>query len=191
MTRIVLIDGHPDPDQVHFVHALAEAYADGAAARHELRRVTVADLDFPILRSPQEWQDGALPASLAEAQKAIGWAEHIVLIYPLWLGDVPALLKGCLEQVARPGFALGRGERGLHQKLLKGRSARVIVTMGMPAGFYRWFYRSHSLKSLKRNILEFVGVKPVRTSLIGMVEGSAARRRKWLRRVRRFGRSGA
>ncbi len=190
MTRIVLIDGHPDPDRAHYVHALADAYAQGAEGTHELRRVTVAELDFPLLRSPKDWTDGDLPVSLAEAQEAIGWAEHIVVIYPLWLGDMPALLKGFLEQIARPGFALGNGEEGLRQQLLKGRSARVIVTMGMPAGFYRWFFRAHSLKSLKRNILHFVGIKPVRASLIGMVQASDARRRQWLDRVRQYGRRG-
>jgi len=60
------------------------------------------------------------------------------------------------EQVARPGFAFGTAKgKGLPPKLLKGRSARVIVTMGMPALFYRWYYRAHSVKNLERNILAF------------------------------------
>ncbi|RME63699.1 MAG: flavodoxin family protein, partial [Alphaproteobacteria bacterium] len=48
----------------------------------------------------------------------------------------------------------------------------------------------HSLKSLERSILGFVGIKPVRESLVGMVEGSAARREKWLRRMAYRGRQG-
>lgn len=189
MTRIALIDGHPDPAP-HFVHALADAYAEGAAGRHELRRVTIADLDFPMLRAPRDWQEGELPPSLAEAQQAIGWAEHLVLVYPLWLGDVPGLFKGFLEQVARPGFAIGRGAEGLRQQLLGGRSARVVVTMGMPAAFYRLWFGAHSLKSLKYNILEFVGIKPVRTTLIGTVDAGAERRERWLDRMRELGRRG-
>lgn len=104
--RIVLIQGHPDALMPHLGHALEDAYAQGAeAGGHEVRRVAVAQLDFPLLRSEEAWKDGALPAALAQAQTDIAWAQHIVLFFPLWLGDMPALLKGFLEQVARPGFA--------------------------------------------------------------------------------------
>lgn len=192
--RIVLIQGHPDAGARHFAHALADAYAEGAhAAGHEVRSVDVATLDFPLLRSAQDWEKGVLPASLAAAQEAIGWAEHIVIFFPLWLGDMPALLKGFLEQVARPSFAFG-GDSGnpFAHKKLKGRSARVIVTMGMPALVYRWFFRAHSVKSLERNILGFVGIAPVDETLIGMVgslkpEAAA----KWLAKLRKLGRQAA
>ena len=100
------------------------------------------------------------------------------------------MLNGFLEQVARPGFALSMGESGFPKRLLKGRSARLIVTMGMPTAFYRLFYRGHSVKSFKRNILELVGFKPVRVSLIGNVERSRAYREKWLAKMRDFGARG-
>ena len=137
--RILIIQGHPQAGGQHFNHALAQAYAQGARdAGHDVQTVDVATLDFPILRSKPDWDSGALPASLAPAQQAIGWAEHLVLFFPLWLGGMPALLKGFLEQVARPGFAISAAAQGsLPHKLLKGRSARVVVTMGMPALVYR------------------------------------------------------
>ena len=76
-------------------------------------------------------------------------------------------------------------------KRLTGRSARVVVTMGMPAFVYRWFYRAHCLKNLERNVLKFCGIAPVRSSLIGMVEGSDGRRRtRWLVRMRKLGKAG-
>ena len=62
--------------------------------------------------------------------------------------------------------------------------------MGMPAFVYRWYFRAHSLKSLERNILKFCGIKPIRESLIGMVEGKPAHREKWLGKMRALGRSG-
>jgi putative NADPH-quinone reductase len=107
--HILLIQGHPDASQRHLCHALEDAYVQGAnAAGHEVQRINVATLDFPILRSQLEWEQGELPTGLAPAQDAIKWAEHMVLFFPLWLGDMPALLKGFLEQVARPGFAFSR-----------------------------------------------------------------------------------
>jgi putative NADPH-quinone reductase len=74
------------------------------------------------------------------------------------------------------------------KKLLKGKSARIVVTMGMPAFFYRWYFRAHSLKSLERNILAFCGIAPIKTSLIGMVDGGdGAKREKWLAKMRALG----
>lgn len=192
MSRIAIIDGHPDPDRDHFVHALADAYAEGASRFHEVDRIDIAALDFPILRSTKEWRADAKPvAAIADAQEIIRRASHVAIFYPLWLGDMPALLKGFLEQVARPGFALAMGESGFPKQLLKGRSARIVVTMGMPTPFYRLFYRAHCVKSFKRNILRFVGFKPVRVSLIGNVESGSAYRRKWLARMREIGARGA
>ena len=188
--RIVLIQGHPDATAPHLCHALAQAYADGAtAAGHEVRQIDIATIDFPWLRSQHEWELGLLPASLRPAQADIGWAQHIVLFFPLWLGDMPALLKGFLEQVARPGFAFtAEGSNPFGHKCLTGRSARVVVTMGMPALVYRWYFRAHSVKSLERNILGFVGIAPVNETLVGSVEqlgddGVA----KWKRRMQALG----
>jgi putative NADPH-quinone reductase len=192
--RIVVVQGHPDTTDRHLCHALADAYAEGARqGGHEVRHVAVAELDFPLLRSARAWQGTDVIPDIEEAQKHIAWAEHLVILYPLWLGTMPAILKAFMEQLFRPGFALSREESSgaMGRKLLTGKSARVIVTMGMPAFFYRWFFRAHSLKSLERNILKFVGIRPVRTTLFGLVEGvSAARREQWLKRVRVLGTRG-
>lgn len=180
--RIALIQGHPDPAGGHFCHALADAYERSAReAGHEVKIVDVARLGLPLVRNAAEWQNGAAPA---EVQETLAWARHWVIVYPLWLGDMPAVLKAFFEQALRPGFAIGEAAAGrMPKKLLKGRSARVIVTMGMPAFFYKLYYRAHSLKSLKRNILEFCGVAPVRSTLIGTVEGAASAREDWLQKV--------
>ncbi|MES1264840.1 MAG: NAD(P)H-dependent oxidoreductase, partial [Variovorax sp.] len=175
--RVLILQGHPDARSPHFEHALADAYAHGAQhAGHLLRKVDVAALDFPLLHSKREWDEQPLPPDLASAQEAIGWATHIVVFFPLWLGGMPALLKGFFEQVARPGSAISEMRAGaLPRKLLTGRSARIVVTMGMPALIYRWFFRAHSLESLERNILKFCGIGPIREMLIGNVEDAAER----------------
>lgn len=168
--RILIIQGHPDASQQHLCHSLEDSYVRAAmAAGHKVKRINVAKLDFPLLRSQREWEKESLPGGLSEAQEAIKWAEHIVFLFPLWLGDMPALLKGFLEQVARPNFAFsGQGKNPFSHKALKGRSARVVVTMGMPAMLYRWFFLAHSIRSLERNVLGFVGISPVKETLIGM-----------------------
>jgi putative NADPH-quinone reductase len=192
MKRILVLDGHPDLDRTRFVHALADAYAEGAAAAgHRLTRIDLATLDIPLLRSAREWE-GKPEGDVLRVQSAIAGAEHVVILYPLWLGDVPAALKALLEQVLRPGFAFPEGGRGLDNGLLKGKSARLVVTMGMPAAVYRFFFLAHSLRSLERNILNFVGIRPVAWTLVGNVGGIAPEaRRRWLDKVRLLGARGA
>ena len=188
--NVTVIQGHPDRAGGHLCHALADAYAEGAeAAGHAVRRVEVAALDFDLIRSREAWAKGEAPADIRAAQEAIAWAGHVVIVYPLWLGTMPALVKAFLEQAMRPGFAVAaEGGATGWRKMLSGRSARVVVTMGMPALVYRWWFGAHSLKSLERNILKFVGITPVRESLFGMVEQAGDKRRaRWLEGMRALG----
>ncbi|OSZ76172.1 NAD(P)H-dependent oxidoreductase [Hydrogenophaga sp. IBVHS1] len=192
--RILLIEGHPDAQGPHLNRTLADAYAEGTKeGGHALRRVVVGAIEFPLLMRAADWLHGEVPPTLKASQEDISWAEHVVIFFPLWLGDMPALLKGYLEQVARPGFAVGpEGAKPFGHKPLSGRSARVVVTMGMPALAYRWYFRAHSLKSLERNILGFVGFGPIHETLIGMVDklGDAGVA-QWQARLRKLGSEGA
>jgi len=188
--RILIIEGHPDPSPERLCHALAEAYREGAReGGHALRSLILGDLDIPPLDSRADWE--AAPPEVVEAcQQDLLWAEHVVVLYPLWLGDVPARLKAFLEQVLRPGFAFDP-TRPVAGGRLKGRSARLIVTMGMPGWFYIGWFGAHSLRSLSRNVFRFVGFNPVRTTVLGMVEGAPlARRHGWLKDMNRLGRLG-
>lgn len=188
--RVAIIQGHPDPVARHFGHALAAAYAKGAQeAGHEVKSIEVGSIDVPFVRSKDEWEHGELSDALGQAQRTIGWADHIVIFYPLWLGSMPARLKAFFEQVFRPGFALRQGPgKTSFGKGLAGKSARVVVTMGMPAFIYRWYFRAHSLKSLERNILKFCGIGPIGESLIGMVETPKEKQRqRWLAAMQALG----
>ncbi len=189
MSVITIIQGHPDPAQPHFCHAVEQAYAGAArAAGHVVHVLPVARLQFSLLRSADEFEHGQLPADIALAQQLISAADHLLIIYPLWLGSMPALLKGFLEQTFRPGFAFDPKAKGW-KKPLRGRSCRIVVTMGMPAPIYRWFFGAHSLKSLERNILGFCGIGPIQTSLIGNIEGQAEARQHWLEKIADMGRN--
>ena len=191
--RILLVEGHPDPSPERLNHRLAEAYAEGAAASgHLVHRVAVGALDFPVLRSAKAWEHEPVPPSLKASQEALLWCEHLVLLFPLWMGDMPALLKAYLEQVVRPGSLMATDRQNpFAHKPLAGRSARVVVTMGMPALAYRWFYRAHSVRSLERNLLGFVGFAPIHTHLIGQVDGLGQRGvNRWAQRLRALGAQG-
>ncbi|MCJ2185655.1 NAD(P)H-dependent oxidoreductase [Novosphingobium beihaiensis] len=187
MTRILVLNGHPDPAR-HFLHAAADAYAEGAGdGGHTVRRLDVASLAFPLIRSEEQFKAGDIPPGILSAQEAIVWAEHVAVFFPLWLGDLPAHFKAFLEQVGRPGFAFTPKEHGFPKGLLKGRSARVVATVGMPAPVYTLYYRAHGVKNFKRNILELLGFHPVRYAIIGSVSGPERHRVRWLERLRKWG----
>lgn len=188
--RILIIIGHPDPGPSRFCRALADAYAQGALqAGHEVRRIDVAQLDFPWLRSQQEFERGEAPASLKDAIDGLLWAEHLVLVFPLWLGTMPALLKAFLEQVIRPGVAFAyKPDGSVGGALLNGRSARIVVTMGMPSLLYRFWFFDHGIAGLRRGILNFAGIKPVRETLFGLIGAASEKRRQaWIETMRRLG----
>ncbi len=190
--RVLVINGHPDGSPDRLCAALAAAYAEGArAAGHEVATLNIAALDVPYLRTQEDFMNGTAAPGLADAQRRIVEAEHVVFVFPLWLGTMPAMLKAFLEQVMRPGVAFAYGDNGMTKTLLKGRSARMVVTMGMPAFLYRFFFMSHGVAGLRRSILRFVGFSPVRTTLLGMAQGSADRRRKWLNEMQELGRRAA
>jgi putative NADPH-quinone reductase len=190
MTRITILQAHPDAAGGHLCHALADAYEKGATeAGHEVRKLDIARLPFPLLRSQAEFTSPPQSRDIEKAQETIRWGQHLLIVFPLWHGTMPALLKAFLEQVFRPGFALDYGTRGFPKKLLGGRSARIVVTMGMPVVLYRWYFRAHGLRGLERSILAVAGIKPIRESLFGRVEavGNTTRRR-WLDDMAEHGR---
>ncbi|MDP1618713.1 NAD(P)H-dependent oxidoreductase [Phenylobacterium sp.] len=187
--RILLVNGHPDPRPDRLCSALASAYAEGAtAAGHIVRRVEVGALDLPSIGSQADFMAEPGPV-VAELQQALREADHLVLIYPLWLGAPPAAFKAFLEQVFRYGVALSApGEAKGVKGLLSGRSARVIVTMGMPAAIFRLVFFAHGLKCVSRGVLWVSGFRPIRETAFGPAEGrDPGRRLQWLARARRLG----
>jgi len=187
--HVLVINGNPDPSPERLSHALARAYHEGAEeAGCLVRHINVGGAQFPLLRNAQEFETEATEKAITEAHGAFLAADHIVIIYPLWLGSAPALLKGYMEQVARGQFLLGKSERGFPKGRLKGRTARVIVTMGMPVLLYRLLYGAHGVKAFNRSILGLAGIKPVTTSLFGAAQIQAPGCSRVIEEVRRLGR---
>lgn len=186
--RIAVIQGHPAPSQTHLLHAMADGYANAAsAAGHSVRRIEVAQLDFPLLRTQQEFEQGPLPRALMEPRENLHWAEHWAIFFPLWHGTMPALLKGFLEHIFRPGFAMEYREHGFPKRLLSGKSARIVVTMGMPVRFYRWYFGAFGVRAFERSMIGFAGIKPVSESFYGLTMSNDKKREQWIEEMQRFG----
>lgn len=188
MRKILIINGHPDQESFNF--ALAEAYKKGAlASGAEVKEIVVRDLNFnPNLQFGYRKRTELEP-DLLEAQQKITWADHLVLVYPVWWGSIPALFKGFFDRVFLPGFAFQKRENSVWwDKLLINKSARIICTLDQPAWYYWLVYRKPSTHAMKKLTLQFTGVKPVRVTTIGPIRLSKATyRTNWLTKVEALG----
>jgi NAD(P)H dehydrogenase (quinone) len=186
--KILIINGHPD--QQSFCFALAQAYQAGAlAAGAEVQEIVVRELNFsPNLKFGYR-QRTELEPDLCAAQEKIKWATHIVVIYPVWWGSVPAILKGFLDRTMLPGFAFQKRANSVWwDKLLTGKTGRIIATLDQPAWYYWLVYGQPSTNALKKLTLEFCGIKPVGTTTIGPIRLSKeSYRAKWLQKIEKLG----
>ena len=186
--RVLVILGHPS--EASLCGAIANAYLKGAqAAEHEVRFLSLGKLKFdPILRDGYNTIQ-ALEPDLVAAQESIAWAEHLVFVYPIWWGSIPAILKGFFDRIFLPGFAFKfRKDALMVDGLLKHRTAHLIATMDTPPWYYRLVYRMPGHNQMKRTILEFCGIKPVKINSFGPVKNSkASTRQKWLTTAYEFG----
>jgi NAD(P)H dehydrogenase (quinone) len=186
--RILMILGTPKNNS--FCHALSEAYAQGARSKgHVVRQLKLGEMSYdPVLRDGYE-QSQQLEPDLLEAQRQIHWAEHLVFVYPVWWGGIPALLKGFFERTFLPGFAFKyRNRSQLWDKLLSGRTADLLVTMDTPPWYFRWIYGAPGHRQMTRTILGFSGIKTRRLAEFAPVRPSSEEQRQgWLRRAEALG----
>lgn len=187
--KILLIIGHPSSDS--FCGHLADAYVEGATQSGcQVRQIRLRELDFdPILHEGYRLEQ-PLERDLLQAQEDITWAEHLVFVYPTWWGAMPALLKGFIDRVFLPGFAF-RYRQGskFWDRLLDGRTAHLLVTMDTPPWYYRWMFRMPGHQQMKRTILEFSGIRPVRVTDFGPIrDASAGRKAAWVAQAEDIGR---
>jgi putative NADPH-quinone reductase len=186
--NILVITGHPDKES--FCFGLSAAYKKGAlASGATVKEIIIRDLNFnPNLQYGYR-QRTELEPDLLDAQEKIKWANHIVWIYPVWWGSLPALLKGFIDRVFLPGFAFKKNDNSLWwDKYLTQKSARMISTLDQPGWFYRVINRQPSNHAMKNLTLEFCGIKPVRITTIGPIRLSKESYRiKWLNRIEKLG----
>ncbi len=188
MKKILIINGHPDKES--FCFALAESYRKAAVQSGATCKViNLIDLKFnPILTFGYR-KISELEPDLVQAQKDILEANHLVFVYPNWWSTYPALLKGFIDRVFLPGFAFKYHEKGpFWDKLLKGKTAQLLVTMDTPKWYYWLMNRRPGHNSMKIGILEFSGIKPVKINAYCPIKSSDENKRKqWLKEVEELG----
>lgn len=181
--RILVIDANPK--QASFCDALAKSYSQSCKSDSEVHTLSLSAMRFdPDLTNGYEIEQ-PLEADLIDFQAQLQWAEHIVLFIPVWWGGLPAKFKGLIDRTFLPGFAFEyQPNKTIPDKLLKGRTAEIILTLDTPAWYYRFIQGNPVQKQLKHTILEFCGIKVISTTYLGpIIKSSPERRKKWLKQI--------
>lgn len=188
-TRVYILLGHPDSGPEPLSRQIADAYEAAAReAGHDVRRTNIFDLSFdPVLhkgyRAIQE-----LEPDLKKVQEDLSWCEHFVLVYPNWWGSMPGQLKGMWDRLFLPRFAFRMWKNRFGwDALLKGRSARVIITCGNPVILDHLAFGDFT-DTIKRSLLEFAGFRTHVFAIGHSEHASPGRIAHILRRVRSLGR---
>lgn len=190
--RVLLIDGHPDADRLSA--RLLELYALALPAGCVMERLALRDLAFDPLATRSYAAMPAMEPDLAALWASVQAADHIVLAFPMWWGGAPALVQGTIERLFLPGQAFAyHAKDPFWDKLLRGRSADVLVTMDTPPAVLRWLWGFPVGRRWRRQILGFVGIRPVRVLCFGPVRRGGAERGlpRWRLRLGRAAASAA
>ncbi|RWX02622.1 NAD(P)H-dependent oxidoreductase [Flavobacterium cerinum] len=188
MKKVLIINGHPNPASFNF--GLADTYKAGALQSGAIvEEIIIAKLNFNPNLAFGYQKRIELEPDLVAAWEKIKQADHLVWIHPVWWGGLPAITKGFIDRLFLPGMAFRYRENSVFwDKLLKGKSAHIITTLDQPGWYYWLMYGKPSVNQLKKSVLNFCGISPVKTTYIGIVKtADAAKRKKWLDRVYKLG----
>jgi len=186
--KVLVINGHPDPESYNA--ALTAAYMKGleiTGADYEL--INLYDLNFnPNLKYGYRLISELEP-DLNKAIEQIKEADHIVWFFPMWWYGYPALMKGFVDRIFLPGlFFKYQNGKSFPDKLLKGKTGRIVITADTVRWYDRWFMKSPAIQQFKKGTLQFVGISPVKVTYIAPIKDSTpAFRDKWLQKTTELG----
>jgi putative NADPH-quinone reductase len=190
MKHVLIINGHPDKES--FNYALSKAYIKGADKTNAvISQINIADLEFnPNLEFGYRKRMELEPDLVSSIEK-IKKADHIVWVFPMWWYGYPALMKGFIDRAFLPTITYQPIEgKALPKKLLKGKSARLIITADTPKWYDFLIMKSPAINQFKNGTLKFCGISPVKTTYIAAIKNSTSDfREKWLKKVTLLGES--
>jgi len=189
MSKVFIWVGHPR--ETSLSHAMADHFEKGAREiGADVRRMHLRDMRFdPDLEEGYHSRKELEPC-LNEWRDNILWADHLCWAYPVWWGGMPAKMKGVIDRAFLPGFAMDYPEGKLMwERLLTGRKADVIITSDAPPWFDQIVNRRPAKNQAQHSVLEFAGIKPVKTLQVGTVKtAKEAKIQKWLNAAYKRGR---
>ncbi len=189
--RLLFVHAHPVPESFNSA-LLAAALETARAQGHDVRLIDLHGEGFNPVMSAEErrgyTEDAAIPADLVHHVEALQWADGLILVYPTWWYAQPAILKGWMDRVWRPGIAFTLHEEGqrLRPTLTSIRLIGVVTTFGSPWWFWTFLMGAPGRKIILRG-LRFCTHARTRTfwlGLHGIEETTDLSRRRYVDRVR-------
>lgn len=165
--NVLIINANPNKESL--TTAIAQKLFDKFQKDHSCQMIHLSDLDFD-LNFLGYGQKKELEPDLVKAQLAIKNADHLIFTTPIWWSSIPALFKGFLDRCFTPHFAFSYKENSPFQnKLLKNKTAELYLLSDAPAWYRRFILGDPAAKMLKRDTLEFCGIKVKKIKRIGNV----------------------
>ena len=189
--KISIMLAHPHPGS--FNHAIVDEMA--AILGKSGHTVTVHDLyqeQFdPLLPYDEIPRDTQLPPVIALHCREIAEADGIVFVHPDWWGMPPAILKGWIDRVLRPGIAYRFAEtdagEGIPVGLLAAKAVLVFNTSNTPVEREQEVFGDPLERIWKDCIVSFCGVPVFRRRMFSVIVTSTEKERKmWLAEVRKI-----
>mgnify|MGYP000462483197 CR=1 FL=1 len=189
--KILILSGHPG--ETSLSKSLCQAYSGAAEAQgHDVRFHDLSKMKFDMDYGQSGYENSKpLEPDLDSFLSDLEWANHVVMATPLWWGSIPAKLKGVFDRALLPGRTFNTRKTslmGLPEPMLKGKTARVLLTSDTPSIFLRLFYGNAVKKMISRQILGFVGITPTKFASFAPATGAADSKVKgWLSEAAKLG----
>jgi putative NADPH-quinone reductase len=192
--KIFILLGHPD--SVGMCRTIADTYEHAAReAGHTVERLNIGEMQFdPILHQGYRAIQPMEP-DLLRFQELIKWADHVVIVHPVWWVGMPAILKGLFDRAWLPGSAfrymkMRSGARSIFwHRLYRGKTARIIITSGTAPALVRLLPGNVNAQ-LKWGILWFAGFSAHATWFGPAENVPETAKSRWLAKVSRLAAKG-
>lgn len=186
--KISLILAHPDPKS--FNHAIAQTAVEALKKNghkiffHDLYQETFD----PLLPAEEILKDASLPSDIQRHCEEIANAVGIIIVHPNWWGQPPAILKGWVDRVIRPGVAYefleGDSGEGVPRGLLKAQTALIYNTSNTKAQREINIFGDPLEMIWKNCVFSLCGVNNFHRRMFNVVvTSSEIQRKEWLQSI--------
>jgi NAD(P)H dehydrogenase (quinone) len=186
--RIFIWAAHPKAGSL--CEGVADAYQAGVEARGaDVRRLNLSAMSFAMDFDGYGENASPLEPDLLAWQGALAWSDHVLIVHPYWWGAMPTKAKAVLDRALTPGFGFKYHSKGMGwDKLLKGRSADVIITSDTPPLIDSLIYRKPARRVMKNQVLDFCGIETKKIVQFGSVKLASQKKiQNWIARARHMG----
>lgn len=190
--RVHIVYAHPDPQSLTAA-ALDAARRGLASAGHEVDLLDLHASGFqPVMSTPEKraFRPGSNPPEdVADATAALTGADALALFFPSWWSGPPAIMKGYLDRMLRPGIAFDVAAPGARPvpKLTNIKRFAVVTSAGSPPLLARLVLRNPVRRALVDGVRR-AAIGPVPTDYLCLYRADncgAEARGRYLQRVER------